>query len=147
MSNQNPQPADILGYVHMLIGDGRISFVNVALSSDRLKSSVEFQQKHFMNIDVESNYNGVPVAIREVTKQHPTRMFISQPSYTVKLNRENHYAYIQGVLALKKYLTKTRIPWDLATAMLNSPVFNVETKEDGDGYETYDLDFKPDEEN
>ena len=143
MNRENPEPVDLLHYIHMLIGDGRISFVNVALKSERLQSSVEFTQRHFMNIDVENNYHGVPEAVLQVTRNHPTRMFISEPTYTVTMNEETKYAYVEGQLALRKYMLKTRIPWALAEALRDSPVFVQTQSEEFDGIKHYLLEFKP----
>lgn len=134
---------EVLKYIHMLIGDGRISFVNVALNTEKLKFSAEFTQQHFLNVEVENNYTGVAPAIRQVVANHPTRGFISKPNYTVFLNYDSQYAYIQAQLALKKYMPKVRIPWDLAVALVTSPEFTVESNQEPDGLVKHYLEFKP----
>lgn len=136
---------EVLKYIHMLIGDGRISFVNVAINSETLKFSAEFTQRHFLNVEVENSYVGVAPAIRQVVANHPTRGFIKMPNYTVFLNYDTQYASIEALLTSNKYMPNVRIPWDLAVALVTSPEFAVESNQEPDGVVKHYLEFKAEE--
>lgn len=136
-------------YLHLLIGDARISFISTQLASEENKLihyTMNFNQSLVKKLFVLNSPVGVIQGVYLAIQNHPMLGFVSYPEYELDINEHTQEASISAVLSDKRYMPKVRIPYDLGKAFLTSTLINKVLLEKAEWFESYSLKFKSEEE-
>jgi len=113
----------ILHYITTMLGDQRLSLVNIChLSQEKtIKFSVEFERKHICEIEIDERYDSIPEAVFKIYCNHPIRK-VQDLSYEIRINTlpEQPVAWIHGTVAPKRYFPWVRMNLEAAREIVQS---------------------------
>lgn len=111
----------ILKCIRLMLGDGRISLVNVMVNEPFLEFSVEFCDKHICRVKIDNKLSEIPRAVFQIYQHHPIRK-VEDLSYSLHLTclKKPATAWMGGIVAPRRCIETVRIPWDVAKEILGS---------------------------
>lgn len=111
----------ILKCIRLMLGDDRISMVNIMVKEPFLAFDVEFCQRHICRVEIDNKFSEIPRAVFWIYLNHPVRK-VENLQYTLHLTclKKPATAWMGGVVAPKRCFETVRIPWDVAKEVLGS---------------------------
>lgn len=111
----------ILKCITLMLGDGRLSLVNIMVNDPFLEFDVEFSGRHICRVGIDNKYSEIPRAVFQIYHHHPVRK-VEDLSYNLHLTclKKPATAWLGGIVAPRRCTERVRIPWDVAKEMLQS---------------------------
>lgn len=109
----------ILKCIRLMLGDDRISLVNIMVKEPFLEFDVEFMQRHICRVGIDNKLSEIPRAVFQIYHHHPVRK-VENLSYTLHLTclKKPATAWMGGIVAPRRCFETVRIPWDVAQEIL-----------------------------